>query len=717
MIMKKVSIKCWFLILVFVLFVPATKAQTKRKGLASITVEAPDTVEQGVHFDLRFIIIAPHWEKWQISRQMAGVTLSNLDYIANEINGSKVLTIRALAYTSKTGDINLPRICIPIDGKEVTSESKRIFVRSNRNYGEEMDAAMQCLIGHGMDADSVSLKMERSEDGIVLFVDQQFQGFAIVAEKRYWPQVGNPILAFSTEGGFISPNNNPRNYWSLIKPLANQLKSLKCSATTITQDYQPKHDVVNPMLGMLRWGQAQPYNQNAPVILRNNKKAVIGCVPLAAAMIMNYYQWPEKGRSHIYYKPDNTTYSMDYTKCQPHWTEYKNEYKIDDIEAADNLSHLLVSLGIACDATFSNEATSATLGKVKHALCNNFLYSGKMRFQKEDMSDATILDILYQELDEGRPCLVSNGSHAFVCDGYEGDFLHFNFGWNGQCNGYYRLKLGTYDKVLGPDNFVIRSLIHHIQPEKQPLNCSVTLKKAGTLVDLLTQEQKENCTSLVVQGPLNSYDIRLLRHMAGAPADTLFKWPGGALRYLDLSGARIIADKKPYLSQQATGSWSRTESWRDVSTITGKVHVGRTHVKKATYDLEKMSADEWRKFKRDIGSKQDGFFYTFDEERLCRINYHCTKSEIGNLMFSECSSLQNINIPSNTKAVGDYAFVGCSSLMEIYLPPKVTKLGKKPFYYCLSLEKVEVPNQCQLSHEGVAEECSPHLKSITLYKP
>jgi hypothetical protein len=29
--------------------------------------------------------------------------------------------------------------------------------------------------------------------------------------------------------------------------------------------------------------------------------------------------------------------------------------------------------------------------------------------------------------------------HAFVCDGYQGDNFHFNFGWSGSANGYYTL--------------------------------------------------------------------------------------------------------------------------------------------------------------------------------------------------------------------------------------------------------------------------------------
>ena len=705
-----------FLLMVTMVNIQTSKAQNKRKTVLSFISEAPDTVEQGVPFHVSYTLTATHWDKWKMSDGANGIALSHMNYVINQRNGYNVLVITAVANASKTGDYDLPSIMIPIDGMPTRSAVKRIFVKPNTSYGEEIAVAQQCLVDHGMSLDSISLRLEQSVDDLRLFVNNDRRGFAIVANKKLWSIIGNPVLAFSTTDGFYIKEDNRRGYNALISSLVSQLKSLSTPSETTSSENSRKNRYVRPLLGSLMWGQSEPYNQKAPTMIRNKKKAVIGCVPLAAAMIMNYHKWPEKGLSHVYYKPDNTTYSMDFTKCQPQWHEYKDNYAREDNEGASNLSHLLVSLGMAVDASFSNEATGATLGHVKHALCNNFAYSGKMRFRHEGLTDEEVVNILYQELDEGRPCLVSNGFHAFVCDGYEGDFFHFNLGWNGNFNGYYRLKLGDIANSDGKNLITIKSIIYGIQPEKNTLECTVTLQKAGTLTEMLTQEQKENCTSLIIKGPLNSSDILLLRHMAGANNDKFFQWTGGALRHLDMSDASIVNDKQPYIIQKATGTWSRTEQWRDVFALGGDVHYGRTHAQSSSYNLERRMDDkEWAKFKREIGSKQDGFFYTRDDSGRCHVNYYCTKRKIGGMMFSNCSSLNSIIIPSDTKAIEDYAFVGCTSLMKFRVPSHVVSLGKKLFYYCFSLEKIEIPLQFQGTCNDIVEECSPFLKEITKY--
>ncbi len=33
----------------------------------------------------------------------------------------------------------------------------------------------------------------------------------------------------------------------------------------------------------------------------------------------------------------------------------------------------------------------------------------------------------------------SAGGHAFVCDGYQEEYFHFNFGWGGSQDGFYTL--------------------------------------------------------------------------------------------------------------------------------------------------------------------------------------------------------------------------------------------------------------------------------------
>lgn len=80
----------------------------------------------------------------------------------------------------------------------------------------------------------------------------------------------------------------------------------------------------------------------------------------------------------------------------------------------------------------------------------------------------------------------------------------------------------------------------------------INVKKAGTLETLLTQEQKDTCSQLRIMGKINSADIITLRKMAGE---------NGQLWKLDLSGARIVASKEPYLvvenAEDKLSLWSR----------------------------------------------------------------------------------------------------------------------------------------------------------------
>lgn len=92
----------------------------------------------------------------------------------------------------------------------------------------------------------------------------------------------------------------------------------------------------------------------------------------------------------------------------------------------------------------------------------------------------------------------------------------------------------------------------------------INVRKAGTLSSLLTQEQKDTCTRLLIMGKINSADIVTIREMAGE---------NGCLEGIDLSGVRIVSSKKPYLriedaakkislrSRQIRDSYSYNPSW------------------------------------------------------------------------------------------------------------------------------------------------------------
>lgn len=76
----------------------------------------------------------------------------------------------------------------------------------------------------------------------------------------------------------------------------------------------------------------------------------------------------------------------------------------------------------------------------------------------------------------------------------------------------------------------------------------VEVKKPGTLDSLLTHEQQDTCTSLVIEGNLSSADIRVLRRMAGYLEEG---YHSGRLKWIDMRKAKFITDKEPYLELNA----------------------------------------------------------------------------------------------------------------------------------------------------------------------
>lgn len=67
-------------------------------------------------------------------------------------------------------------------------------------------------------------------------------------------------------------------------------------------------------------------------------------------------------------------------------------------------------------------------------------------------------------------------------------------------------------------------------------------------------------------------------------------------------------------------------------------------------------------------------------------------SSIGNSAFSECNSLESIEIPDNVTSIGNSAFEGCTSLAKIEISDSVTSIGVYAFVGCASLESITIPD-------------------------
>ena len=687
----------------------SASAQTSDQTFDSFTTSAPDTVVQNEAFKVTYTLSASTWDGGCQPTACRGFRLTGVSYATQPGRPYSKLLITVTYTSSRPGLVELPAMRVGVNKKLVTATSKTVYVKPHTQYGSEMSLAHDWLVRHGQHPDSISLDIVAEHEYFRVFCDQKNQCFCVVANKDVWPLVGNPVLAYSTEC-HIHATDDSNAYKYLLHPYKKQIEALKASASQSLSathlPYSPKSQSVAPMLGNLSWGQGTPFNLYSPTI--KGKKVIVGCVPLAVAMVMNYHKWPERGVSQVYYQPDENIYKMDFTQCAPQWDTYRNSYQQKDSSQIENLSKLLTALGVSLDASFSEKGTSASCSNVKHVLCNNLKYSGKIAFYHHQFTDEETAAFIYRELDHLRPCIITNDGHAFVCDGYQDDFFHYNLGWHGSCNGFYRLKLGNYAPTGNESLILIKGVLGGIEPLRENRSKEVCLSEAGTLTELLTDEEKENITHLSITGPINSADIRMLRKMAGATNEKLFgTWAGGSLLVLDLTQAKIKKDKEPYLTQKATGTISRTHTQTVSST-------GATTSKTYSFNFDKITEKEWKNFKSIMGEKSEWGFYSRTEDDKYWVNYTCISNEIGHHMFDGCSSLHHILLPEGTKRIGNYSFAGCTSLQSIRIPENVEEAGKIPFNRCTSLESVEIPHTLTLN--GVlCDKCSPILVKATRY--
>jgi hypothetical protein len=194
------------------------------------------------------------------------------------------------------------------------------------------------------------------------------------------------------------------------------------------------------------WNQDDPYNvmcpedQNGP-----GGHVYVGCVATAMSMIMYYWRYPETGTGQHCYTPGNMSYGQQcayYGSTEYQWEGMNNS--IDSKNPFPN-AELQYHAAVSVNMNFSPNGSGSHSYLVPGALSNYFRYNSAQYIEKNNYPTATWINMLKDELDLGRPVYYSgynstDGGHAFVCDGYQGDDFHFNFGWSGYSNGFYSLS-------------------------------------------------------------------------------------------------------------------------------------------------------------------------------------------------------------------------------------------------------------------------------------
>lgn len=259
-------------------------------------------------------------------------------------------------------------------------------------------------------------------------------GYVIVAaDDRF-----QDILGYSETGSFSSAAENP-NFTFWLSSLSREMETSPEQATTA---FNYTRSVTAPDVAPLlitKWGQNAPYNKYCkesgglrPSIGWTPGPAPTGCVATAMAQVMRYHQWPPAYKDYEY-----------------NWELMVDSYTGDESEESiDQVARLMQHCGASVDMKYASSGSGASSFAIAPALVNSFGYDGETirKIWRDSYSHDELHSLLYKELQEGRPVIVggeypnSSMGHQFVLDGCTSDgFFHLNWGWDGYCDGYFRI--------------------------------------------------------------------------------------------------------------------------------------------------------------------------------------------------------------------------------------------------------------------------------------
>ena len=294
-----------------------------------------------------------------------------------------------------------------------------------------------------------------SRPAFYVFNRGENQGFVIVSGN----DSALPILAYSNVGTF-GVENMPENIrqWARERSLEMQqigeaeVKSEADVRKARIKALQKGEEVV---LKTPSWSQDDPYNRRCPKFW--DTPAPTGCTITATAIVMGYYQWPDRGVGTIPGYTYNDLYGQSVSV--PEVTlgeEYLwgimpsingNALDFSNEAQANTIAGLMAHIGTLAKAHYNYTLTSAEPSDVAANLPKYMKYKKGLKCLNRDyFTFSRWTQMLKDEINASHPFVYTGydaaktAGHAFVLDGYNSEGLfHVNWGWGGLSDGFYAL--------------------------------------------------------------------------------------------------------------------------------------------------------------------------------------------------------------------------------------------------------------------------------------
>ncbi len=389
-----------------------------------------------------------------------------------------VLFIMSLLVISHAADVS----------KDDIMAASRKWIEDNAVFKLELPNAVPVNATQLTDKDGQLLPLWR--------VDLAPSGYLVMSSDDTLP----PVVAFNTKGSFEkTPAGHPlpdmlKRQGAIFKTelgkpqtrgnelaAENQARWNALLKRTRAESVTPSEIIKAPML-TTEWNQSAPYNYFCPSGSSYAERAVAGCVPVAIAQILKYYEWPLNSESVASYTDNkgNIQASMlaehefliDWSAMQDSY-EWKVEQNYGTSEYA--VARLIMEIGVMLKADYELDGTAAFINDIEDVLSDHFEYTSKAILN--DYPSSLYSGIRYDIKTQGIPVIVSYDGHTFIADGLGTmagqDYYHFNYGWGGFCNGWYLLTDGY-------EGTVITSAILDIEPSPDPFIKQISEEQLST---------------------------------------------------------------------------------------------------------------------------------------------------------------------------------------------------------------------------------------------
>ena len=295
---------------------------------------------------------------------------------------------------------------------------------------------------------TVKSKVAAGKDNLYIINYGSDQGFVIISGES---GTEAEVVGYCDHGSF-SYYDAPIQLKDLLEDYSESIDALRQNPALASKAPRrvSKAELGTVIVGPLlttTWSQWAPYNALCPAGCPS------GCVPTAIAQVMNYWKWPKQSIGRLMDSVGTFT-GEDFSGHVYDWDNMLDSYAgAYNAQQAEAVAFLMRDIGKAIGTGYTPEGSGSVLRE--DPLMENFSYSPDMSIRRGDTA-AELQSVIKSELDKLRPVLYvggpdnpkpggtiqENSGHALVCDGYtSNNYFHFNYGWGGSYDGFYKNAL------------------------------------------------------------------------------------------------------------------------------------------------------------------------------------------------------------------------------------------------------------------------------------